>query len=127
MTEEKIRILVVPHTHWDRAWYWPTERFRIKLIECVRAVMRELKADPDYKFTFDGQVLPLEDYLAVCPEDTEFFQEAARTGRIAIGPMYCLSDVYCTGGEALIRNLLLGGIIWKSMRLFENLRGKFSR
>jgi alpha-mannosidase len=108
MTEEKIRILVVPHTHWDRAWYWPTERFRIKLIECVRAVIRELKADPDYRFTFDGQVLPLEDYLAVCPEDAEFFQEAVRSGRIAIGPMYCLSDVYCTGGEALIRNLLIG-------------------
>ncbi len=108
MTEDKIRILVVSHTHWDRAWYWPTERFRIKLIECVRAVIRELKADPEYRFTFDGQVLPLVDYLEVCPDDAAYLREAARAGRIAIGPMYCLSDVYCTGGEALIRNLLLG-------------------
>ncbi len=108
MSEGNTRIYVVPHTHWDRAWYWPAERFRVKLIECVRAVIRELKADPEYRFTFDGQVLPLEDYLAICPGDTAYLQEAARAGRIAIGPMYCLSDVYCTGVEALIRNLLLG-------------------
>ena len=101
-------VLVVSHTHWDRAWYWPAERFRIRLIDCVTAIIRELKADPDYKFTFDGQVLPLADYLEVRPEDTAFLQEAARAGRIAIGPMYCLADVYCTGGEALIRNLLIG-------------------
>ncbi|MDF3059164.1 MAG: alpha-mannosidase [Rariglobus sp.] len=99
---------VIAHTHWDRAWYWPFERFRLKLIECVKAVVRDLKAYPDYRFNFDGQTLMLEDYLQVCPEDRSFLQQCAVEGRIKIGPMFCLSDVYCTGGEALIRNLLLG-------------------
>jgi len=99
---------VIAHTHWDRAWYWPFERFRVKLVECVKAVVRDLKAHPDYQFVFDGQVLMLEDYLVVCPEDRPYLQECARAGRIKIGPMYCLSDIYCTGDEALIRNLLLG-------------------
>ncbi len=99
---------VIAHTHWDRSWYWPFERFRLKLVECVKAVVRELKAHPDYRFNFDGQVLMLEDYLQVCPEDRAYLQECARSGRIKIGPMYCLSDVYCTGGEALIRNILIG-------------------
>lgn len=99
---------VIAHTHWDRSWYWPFERFRLKLVECVKAVVRELKAHPDYQFNFDGQVLMLEDYLQVCPEDRAYLQDCARNGRIKIGPMYCLSDVYCTGGEALIRNILIG-------------------
>ncbi|MDX2110541.1 MAG: hypothetical protein SFY80_09910 [Verrucomicrobiota bacterium] len=99
---------VIAHTHWDRSWYWPFERFRIKLVECVKAVVRELKAHPDYSFNFDGQILMLEDYLHVCPEDREYLQQCARDGRIKIGPMYCLSDVYCTGGEALIRNIQIG-------------------
>ncbi len=99
---------VIAHTHWDRAWYWPFERFRLKLVECVKAVLRDLRADPDYRFQFDGQVLMLEDYLAICPGDAAYLRDCARQGRIKIGPMYCLSDVYCTGGEALIRNLLIG-------------------
>ena len=99
---------VIAHTHWDRSWYWPLERFRAKLVECVKAVIRELKAHPDYQFNFDGQVLMLEDYLQVCPDDRAYLQACARAGRVKIGPMYCLADVYCTGGEALIRNILLG-------------------
>lgn len=106
-TERKL-VHVIAHTHWDRSWYWPVERFRVKLVECVKAVVRELRAHPDYRFTFDGQALMLEDYLAVCPEDRDFLQECAREGRIELGPMYCLADVYCVGGEALIRNIQIG-------------------
>ena len=105
---QKKRAHVVVHTHWDRSWYWPMERFRVKLVSCVKAVVQELRQNPDYQFTFDGQVLMLEDYLEVCPEDGETLRQAARDGRIRIGPLYCLADVYCTGGEALIRNLLIG-------------------
>ncbi len=99
---------VIAHTHWDRSWYWPLERFRVRLLECVKAVIRELRAHPDYIFTFDGQTLMLEDYLETCPEDRGYLQQCAREGRIVIGPMYVLSDLYCTGGEALVRNLLIG-------------------
>ena len=105
---QKKKVHVNAHTHWDRSWYWPFERFRVKLVECVKAVIRELKTHPDYSFNFDGQVMMLDDYLQVCPEDRDYLQQCARQGRIKLGPMYCLSDVYCTGGEALIRNILLG-------------------
>ncbi len=104
----KKTVHVIAHTHWDRAWYWPLERFRVRLVECVKAVIRELRAHPDYIFTFDGQTLMLEDYLEVCPEDRGYLQQCAREGRISVGPMYVLSDLYCTGGEALVRNLLIG-------------------
>lgn len=104
----KKTVHVIAHTHWDRAWYWPLERFRVRLVECVKAVIRELRSHPDHIFTFDGQTLMLEDYLEVCPEDRGYLQQCAREGRVSIGPMYVLSDLYCTGGEALVRNLLIG-------------------
>ena len=37
------------------------------------------------------------------------------TGRIGIGPWFCLPDEFSVGGESLIRNLLLGHKIGKEM------------
>ncbi len=99
---------IVPHTHWDRAWYWPVERFRPRLVECLLAALRNLDRHPDYHFTCDGQTAILEDFLAVCPHERARVERHARAGRLHLGPMFVLSDLYCTGGEALIRNLLLG-------------------
>jgi len=111
MAKKRTDVLVVPHTHWDRAWYWPLERFRVKLIHCVKRVIEELKAHENYRFTLDGQVLPLSDYLEAHPRDGAFLKRMIRRGRLKVGPMYCLADLYCTGGEALIRNLLIGRAI----------------
>jgi 2-O-(6-phospho-alpha-D-mannosyl)-D-glycerate hydrolase len=109
------RILVVPHTHWDRAWYWPLERFRVKLIELFEGVFSELRAHADYRFTFDGQAIMVEDYLEAYPQARAALRRYGRQGRIRMGPMYVLADLYCTGGEALIRNLLIGGQIADSL------------
>ena len=100
--------LVFPHTHWDRAWYWPFERFRTKLCECFEVMITMLREYPEYHFSCDGQTLMIEDYLEVCPESRPVLRAFAAEGRLHTGPMYCLSDVYCTGAESLIRNLLIG-------------------
>ncbi len=103
-----VTALVVPHTHWDRAWYWPFERFRVRLIECLSTVLDLLKKHPEFRFSLDGQVLALEDYLEARPQDRPRAEKFIRQGRLVIGPFYCQPDLYCTGGEALIRNLLIG-------------------
>jgi hypothetical protein len=109
MNSESRKIaLVFPHTHWDRAWYWPFERFRAKLCECFEVMIAMLREHPDYHFNCDGQTLMIEDYLEVCPENRAVLQGFAAEGRLHTGPMYCLSDVYCSGAESLIRNLLIG-------------------
>ena len=99
---------MVPHTHWDRAWYWPFERFRAKLCNLFEVLFQTLEAEPDFEFTLDGQVLLVKDYLEIYPEARAAIEREARAGRLKLGPTYCLSDVYCTGVEALIRNLQLG-------------------
>ena len=106
--EERIEVLVVPHSHWDRAWYWPFERFRSKLCALFEVLFATLEKEPDFQFTLDGQVLLVRDYLEIYPEARAAVAREAQAGRLKLGPMYCLSDVYCTGLEALIRNLLLG-------------------
>ena len=104
----RIPALVVPHTHWDRAWYWPAARLQVRLVECVDTLLAIFAADPEYRFTADGQVLMIEDYLETHPEHRARIAELVSSGRLTIGPMYCQADLYCTGGEALIRNLLIG-------------------
>jgi len=103
------RFHVVPHTHWDREWYWPFERFRLELGRVVDGVLDTLEADSAFRsFTLDGQAIVLEDYVEVRPENEGRLRALIADGRIEVGPSYVLPDELLVGGEALVRNLLLG-------------------
>ena len=100
---------IVPHTHWDRAWYHPFERFRLSLGRVVRRLVEIMEGDPRYRcFTFDGQAVVLEDYLELFPEDRERIVRLVRAGRLAFGPFYVLPDLFLITPESLVRNGLLG-------------------
>lgn len=117
---EKKTALVIPTTHWDRDWYWSFERFRVKLIELF-SVLKELwEKEPDYKFALDGQAIALEDYLEIFPEERALFEQMGKEGRFTLGPIYVQSDLYCTGAESFIRNLLIGRKIAKSVNAEQN-------
>jgi alpha-mannosidase len=118
--KKNCKVLVIPTTHWDRAWYWPFERFRVKLVEMWSAVKLMWEKHPDYKFSADGQLLCVEDYLEIFPEDIELFRKMGKDGRLRVGPLYCQSDLYCAGGEALIRNLLTGMEIADDLNARQN-------
>jgi alpha-mannosidase len=98
---------VVSHTHWDREWYLPAERFRQRLV----ALVDELIDDPPREgesFLLDGQAIVLDDYARVRPERVQMLGELLRGGRLEAGPWYVLADELIPGGEALVRNLLTG-------------------
>ena len=98
---------VVTHTHWDREWYHPFERFRQRLV----ALVDELLDDPPRageSFLLDGQAIILEDYAAVRPERTGDLRTLLRDGRLEAGPWYVLADELIPSGEALVRNLFAG-------------------
>ncbi|MFP4379491.1 MAG: hypothetical protein ACLFUS_03225 [Candidatus Sumerlaeia bacterium] len=59
-----------PIPHWDRDWYWPVERFRVRLFELFQVMIEEFEKHPDYRFTMDGQTIIIEDYLKAHPEDS---------------------------------------------------------
>lgn len=101
-------IVVVPHTHWDREWYLPFQRFRLGLVRMLDDVLDIMAADPAYRFTMDGQLAALEDYLEIRPERRGEVAALIAEGRLAAGPWLILSDEFLCSGETLIRNLEYG-------------------
>ncbi len=100
--------IVVAHTHWDREWYLPFERFRSLLVQLVDQVLEMLAEHPEFVFMLDGQTAVLEDYLEIRPEQKERLQAYVKAGRLLIGPWYTQPDEFLVSGEALVRNLLWG-------------------
>lgn len=108
----KIRVIIVPHTHWDRAWYVPFEEFRLRLVRMVDRLVHTLEHDPEFRcFCLDGQAIVLRDYLEIRPGMEERLRTLVRAGRLFIGPWYTLPDEFLVSGEALVRNLMEGARI----------------
>jgi mannosylglycerate hydrolase len=101
-------LYLVPHTHWDREWYEPFQRFRLRLVDLVDGVLDRAEADRRFCFTFDGQTAMLEDYLEIRPEAEPRIQALVATGQLAVGPWRILSDEFLVSGETLVRNLEAG-------------------
>ena len=62
---------VVSHTHWDREWYMPLERFKLKLVDLIDHLLATLEKYPAYIFHLDAQTVVLEDYLEYRPSRRE--------------------------------------------------------
>ena len=85
------RVIVVSHTHWDREWYQPAERFRQRLVALIDELLDTPPA-PGAPFLLDGQAVVLEDYLDVRPERASELGTALRDGRLEAGPWFVLAD-----------------------------------
>ncbi|GAA1870288.1 glycoside hydrolase family 38 C-terminal domain-containing protein [Asanoa iriomotensis] len=101
-------IIVVPHTHWDREWYEPFQRFRLRLVALLDDVFDRMERDPRQRFTLDGQLAAVDDYLEVRPERREQVTALVRAGRLAVGPWQILLDEFLCSGENIVRNLERG-------------------
>jgi hypothetical protein len=103
------KVVIVPHTHWDREWYQPYQTFRLRLVDLLDDLLPRLDADPSYRhFLLDGQMAVVDDYLAVRPEAEPVLRRLATAGRLAMGPWYILMDEFLVSGETMIRDLQLG-------------------
>ena len=99
---------VVSHTHWDREWYQPFEVFRHRLVDLLDHLLEIYRTEPEFVFELDAQTVCLEDYLEVRPERRADLMDYVRRGRLIVGPWYVQNDFFLTGGEATVRNLLVG-------------------
>ncbi|ETK31415.1 glycosyl hydrolase-related protein [Microbispora sp. ATCC PTA-5024] len=98
----------VPHFHWDREWYEPFQVFRHRLVTALDTVLETAEADPDFRFTVDGQMAAIEDYLEMRPENRDRVAALVAGGRLAIGPWLILLDEFLCSGETIVRNLQMG-------------------
>ncbi|MGH3239078.1 MAG: alpha-mannosidase [Spirillospora sp.] len=101
-------IVVVPHTHWDREWYLPFQRFRLRLVSLLDGVLDAMDADPRWRFTLDGQMAAVDDYLEIRPDRRELVAALVADRRLAVGPWQILHDEFLCSGENIVRNLELG-------------------
>ena len=95
-------------SHWDREWYDPMQGFRLRLIGVLDGVLEQLASDPAFRYTMDGQSIPIADYLEVRPERAADIRKYAIEGRLQIGPWYVQPDEWLVSGESLVRNLEMG-------------------
>ncbi|MCP4641063.1 MAG: hypothetical protein GY851_11545 [bacterium] len=99
----------ISNTHWDREWRYSAQRTRHMLVYMLDMLFDILDKEPEFRcFHLDSQTLPLQDYLEARPERADLVGKHVSEGRLQVGPWFCLPDEFSVGGEALIRNLLLG-------------------
>jgi alpha-mannosidase len=101
-------VVLVPHTHWDREWYEPFQVFRLRLVELLDDVVAQAEADPDFRFTIDGQMAAVDDYLEIRPENRTRISTLVARGQLAVGPWHILLDEFLCSGETIVRNLEIG-------------------
>ncbi|BBH23667.1 alpha-mannosidase [Paenibacillus baekrokdamisoli] len=101
---------IISHSHWDREWYMPFEKFRIRLVDLIDRTLEllESKEGGFQYFHLDGHVLLVDDYLEIRPEQEQRLRKLVEAGKLYIGPWYVLQDAFLTSGEAQIRNLQFG-------------------
>ncbi|GAB3574365.1 alpha-mannosidase [Leifsonia lichenia] len=98
----------VPHFHWDREWYEPFQVFRHRLVAALDTVLETAEADAGFRFTVDGQMAAIEDYLEMRPENRGRVTALVANGQLAIGPWLILLDEFLCSGETIVRNLQMG-------------------
>jgi hypothetical protein len=106
-------VRLVVHTHWDREWYRPFSQFRGRLVALIDEVLDGVAGSP---ILLDGQAVVLEDYLEIRPERSADISTALRQGALEAGPWYVLADSLIPSGEGLVRNLLAGRRVLRSLR-----------
>ncbi len=64
------KVYVVTHSHWDREWYFTIEDSNILLSENMPYLMDVLEKDMDYtSYTFDAQLSVVEELVKLYPEE----------------------------------------------------------
>lgn len=105
----KKELHIVSHTHWDREWYLSHAKHNYRLVKFFDALIDAMEKDEKFRyFHLDGQIVIIEDYLAVRPEMEEKVKKFIAEGRWEIGPFYILQDEYLINGESSVRNALYG-------------------
>ncbi|MCY1136507.1 glycosyl hydrolase-related protein [Actinoplanes sp. Pm04-4] len=101
-------IVAVGHAHLDSAWLWPTRETVRKAARTFSNVLTLMDADPG--FVFAASSAQQFDWVKqFYPALFERIRARVQEGRfIPVGGMWVESDTNMPGGEALVRQFLLG-------------------
>jgi glycosyl hydrolase family 38/alpha mannosidase-like protein len=80
----------------------------MSLVDVVDEVLELLEGDERWRFTLDGQLATVDDYVEIRPEGEARIRALVEAGRLAVGPWQTLMDEFLVSGETTIRNLEAG-------------------
>ena len=111
--DPSLKISAIGHSHIDLAWLWPLRETKRKAVRTFATVLANMKLYPNYRFgASQAQLFQwLKDetpelYARVC--------EQVKAGRFEPqGAMWVEADTNVSGGEALVRQVLLGKRFFK--------------
>ncbi|ROV58701.1 alpha-mannosidase [Vibrio ponticus] len=110
------KVHVIPHTHWDREWYFTQQDSDVLATYNFTKVIETLENQPSYScYHLDGQSSIVEDYLKVLPHMRERMSKLISERKLFVGPWYTQTDTYNVGAESIIRNLKYGMHIAEEM------------
>ena len=105
----KRKIHVIPHTHWDKEWYFTVSRSSVYFMKDMQDILNVLETQEAFSyFLLDGQVSLINEYLKWKPEDFKRIKKLVEDERLILGPWYTQSDLMLASGESLLRNLFYG-------------------
>ena len=100
---------IIPHTHWDREWYFTTSRSKIYSLNHFKEIFDVLENNKNFShFLLDAQLSIIDDYLEFHPYDENRIKKLVTEGKLIIGPWYTQTDQMVISGESIIRNLYYG-------------------
>ncbi|MDE6182593.1 MAG: alpha-mannosidase, partial [Eubacteriales bacterium] len=106
---KKRKVHIIPHSHWDREWYFNTSRSKVYLMKDFKDVLDTLENDDDFKyFMLDAQGSLLDDYIKWVPEDKKRIEKLVKAKKLIIGPWYTQSDHMVISAESIVRNIYYG-------------------
>ena len=106
---QKIKVHIIPHSHWDKEWYFTSSRSKIYLIKHIKEVLDVLENKEDFGFfLMDAQSSLIEDYLKYCPSDEERLKKLISEKRFLTGPWNTQTDQLVISQESVVRNLYYG-------------------
>lgn len=103
------KVHVLPHTHWDREWYFTQQDSEVLAAYNFTKVIETLENNAGYHcYHLDGQSAIVEDYLKVMPHMHSRMASLVKSEKLFIGPWYTQTDSFNVAGESIIRNLKYG-------------------
>lgn len=116
------KVHIIPHTHWDREWYFNSSRSTVYLTKQYKDVLDHLESNIEFtSFLMDAQSSLVEDYLSFYPEDKSRIKKLVEAGRLFVGPWYTQTDQLVISQESIVRNLLYGSKISNELGGYFNI------
>jgi alpha-mannosidase len=106
------KLSAIGHAHIDTAWLWPLERTQQKCLHTFATATRYMDQYPDYKFLC-SQAQQYEWVKELAPKLYDRIKEKVKSRQWEIsGSMWVEADCNLSGGESLVRQILIGKNFW---------------